>query len=305
MNKLLFICSPSYSGSTLLTILLDEHPEIATLGELKASAFGDIYRYECSCGQLLRECTFFRQLEAQVKVGSGLDFSVLDWRTHFVSSDVIARRLINPMLKGPGFELLRRIGIRTSASAQSALAETTCRNRALINATLHMNQASVFLDGSKDPIRAKYLIDTGAWDVRVILLVRDGRGVTHSYMRHEGVSMDYALEEWKKKISEMHRLASLVGTGSMVVRYEDLCSAPLDTLNGILDFAGLTRLQQLNFPILHENRHILGNAMRLRDIESVQVDEKWRTGLPEQDLQYFYQRAGRINEGFGYPTDSA
>ena len=42
MTDLVYILSPSYSGSTLLTFLLNTHPEIATIGELKAQALGNL-----------------------------------------------------------------------------------------------------------------------------------------------------------------------------------------------------------------------------------------------------------------------
>ena len=35
--------------------------------------------------------------------------------------------------------------------------------------------AEAFLDGSKDPIRLKFLLDAGLWDVKVVHLTRDGR----------------------------------------------------------------------------------------------------------------------------------
>ena len=54
MTDLIYIMSPSFSGSTLLTFLMGAHPSVATVGELKATSLGDIDEYDCSCGSRIR-----------------------------------------------------------------------------------------------------------------------------------------------------------------------------------------------------------------------------------------------------------
>lgn len=50
MTKPVYITSASCSGSTPLTFLFGAHPDIATAGELKAIAMGDIEEQDGSCG---------------------------------------------------------------------------------------------------------------------------------------------------------------------------------------------------------------------------------------------------------------
>ena len=57
MIPCLYVASPSYSGSTLLTMLLAEHPEVATIGEMKGGQ-EDLSSYRCSCGALFAACPF-------------------------------------------------------------------------------------------------------------------------------------------------------------------------------------------------------------------------------------------------------
>ena len=68
MNKLAYILAASHSGSTLLSMLLGSHQQIATVGELKLStkAIGDIDRYRCSCGQFIRRCDFWQKIAANM-----------------------------------------------------------------------------------------------------------------------------------------------------------------------------------------------------------------------------------------------
>ena len=74
-----YIASPSYSGSTLLTFLLAAHPEVASIGELKASAMGDADAYTCSCGAPIRRCPFWRRVCDEL-ARRGLDFDLDDFQ---------------------------------------------------------------------------------------------------------------------------------------------------------------------------------------------------------------------------------
>jgi len=57
MMRLAYILAASHSGSTLLSMLLGSHPQIATIGEMKLSPGGirGLNCYHCSCGEFLRQ----------------------------------------------------------------------------------------------------------------------------------------------------------------------------------------------------------------------------------------------------------
>ena len=61
MKDFIYITSASFSGSTLLTFLLNTHPEIATIGEMKGDSM-DVERYRCSCGDPIGRCPFWQRL---------------------------------------------------------------------------------------------------------------------------------------------------------------------------------------------------------------------------------------------------
>ena len=301
-RKLLYIAAPSYSGSTLLTILLDCHPEITTVGELKASAFGDIETYPCSCGQRLLDCPHWNRFESLVRERQE-SFRLSSWNTHFGSdANDISSKVVRAELRGAWFECVRDVALSIWPAAQRRLHRILDVNRACIDAQTQIADAPVFLDGSKDPIRAKYFARYASdYDLYLINLVRDGRGVTNSYMRHESVPIGTAIDQWQSKVIEMQRLARIVGdTHHREIRYEDLCREPLETLNAILEFTGLDPLQELPLPLRADERHILGNTMRLKDISAVLQDEKWRTSLTSTDLETFARRAGTLNASLGY-----
>ena len=297
--RLLYITSPSYSGSTLLTILLAEHTAISTVGELKASAFGSIEQYNCSCGRLLRECAFWQDIESRVRTEDP-SFNLHNWRTHFRPESGMARKVLGSGLKAPSFERIRDLAVRLLPGVAQTKQRILENNERVVSAVVAATNTSAFIDGSKDPIRARYLLQSKLWETSVITLIRDGRGFCASYMKHMSAPIGEAISEWKAKVLEMEHLQKIAGRRSIVVRYEDLCDEPLTVINRILNAAGLEPLTSIDFPISKTNRHIFGNAMRLREIEAVVTDEKWRSALTPEDLEQFYTEAGEINERYGY-----
>jgi len=297
-RQLTYIMSPSYSGSTLLTLLLADHPDIATVGELKASAMGDISTYYCSCGELLTACPFWDKVQ-QMMLGQGKKMSFDNFNTHFQDSrNPLPNRLFRAALRGPLFETARKIGFLLSSSARKTKQKIIIQNQALIEIICTLQQAETFLDDSKDPIRLKFLLEAGLWDIRVINLIRDGRGGTNSYMRHQQTNMAEAAREWLHTQQECDRMAAILGSNRcLTVHYENLCLEPARVLAAIYDFLGLP--QKTN-PISSRIKHILGNQMRLGSLQDIRLDKKWKQILTADDLQTFADIAGELNHLHGY-----
>src|SRR5688572_27934431 len=62
-----YLTSSPFSGSTLFSFLVNSHPQIATVGEMTGPiASQDPDKYRCSCGEKIRECTFWLQITAKM-----------------------------------------------------------------------------------------------------------------------------------------------------------------------------------------------------------------------------------------------
>ena len=290
---LAYIASPSFSGSTLLTFLLAGHPDIATVGELKCQALGDVDHYDCSCGTRIRDCPFWSRLQRRL-AERGTDFRLDDFGTHFrCRTKPVLDRILRARVRGPAFEHLRRTALRLVPGGRRLVRDRVEHNARIIEQVMDMRNARIFLDASKDPVRAEYLIESGRFDVFIIHLIRDGRGTAYSYMRHDGMTMADATREWKRTHAECSRLLRLVpAIRGLVVRYEDLCADPGGTVAGIVEFLGLAP-----HPLIERfqsvEHHIVGNAMRLTSSGQIRLDEKWRTLLTREELHTFERVVGR------------
>lgn len=294
---ILYILSPSYSGSTLLTFLLATHPDIATIGELKASALGDISVYHCSCGALLTECGFWKQVKTGIQaLGGDLDFN--DFGTHFRRAPAYFRRLINLAVRSPAVAVPSNALLKLAFG--SRLNRILVQNDRLIQVISRVQNGRVFLDGSKDPERLKQFLDRMGDRVKVLHLIRDGRGVTNSFMRHYQTTMPIAVKEIVKTNLACNRVMEMVPkSNGLRLRYEDFCKAPEASLASIFRLAGLnpTPARRRSEPA---EFHILGNAMRLEFGKPIKLDEKWRASLTPEDLRIFYSVAGDMNKDYGY-----
>lgn len=58
-----FLASMPYSGSTLFSILVNSHPQIATVGEMTGPKWSvNPETYLCSCGQRIKDCAFWQEV---------------------------------------------------------------------------------------------------------------------------------------------------------------------------------------------------------------------------------------------------
>jgi len=301
VRDLVYILSPSYSGSTLLTFLLGTHPHIATIGELKATAMGDVDKYVCSCGALIRQCPFWRRVTAELS-RHGVQFDVSDFGTHFAAhAHWLADRLLRARVRGPAFELARTVGIQLQPRCRSTVRRVLEKNQALIEVITKIQRGRLFLDASKDPVRLKHLLESRYWNIKVIHLIRDGRGTSYSYMRHHKAPMAKAARAWHLHQTECDRMIGrLPQNSSIKVHYEHLC---VDRKRELARIFRCLRVDPSEWvrDFRSNEHHILGNnPMRLAPTAAVVLDERWRAALTPQELRVFDAVAGKLNRVYGY-----
>lgn len=296
---LIYILSPSFSGSTLLTTLLAQHARVASVGELKASAMGPVDAYFCSCGERFLDCSFWRELQS-VLVAKGDDFRFDNFGTHFTNGPGLSEKVIGASVRGPLFETLRSALLRWFPPIHHVWQARIDRIHTVIDAIMHLQGGDVFLDSSKDCVRLQHMIRTRRWTVKVIRIDRDGRGVVNSIKKRHQVDIDVAIREWKYAIREQDYLwPSLPDEDKLLIRYEDLCQEPQAELARIEAFTGIAGLIdcQSSEP---SPSHLLGNPMRTASALDIRLDEKWRHELVASELTKFETKAGSANRNLGY-----
>lgn len=304
MTDVLYIMGHGYSGSTLLTFLLGSHPQVATIGELGISEHAKSQtapeQYLCSCRSPVRECGFWRRVRREMGE-RGHDFDVWDSDLLFrVRDGGLSDVILRAVQRGPILETARRIGIRVVPRARRELSRILSRIEALAEIVTGIQGGRVFLDSSKRPERAMFMCRISSFDMRVIHLVRDGRAVSWSNMRHLGLEPEAAADSWlgDNRAAEKARRYFPAGRW-MTLRHEDLCADPPATLSRIHSFLGLPPEPAIpDFRTVEH--HVIGNRMRLSPSSEIRLDERWKTALTPGQMAAIDRRVAALNRSYGY-----
>ncbi len=319
---LCYLLGASHSGTTLLAMLLGAHRDCCTVGQLGADGIPDPERYRCSCGRRIGECSFWSEVSARMR-GRGVDFDIANPGTsiHALESNYL-RRLLSPLHRGPVLEAIRDAALTLSARWRSHLASTQRRYAALVNALGEVSRAKVIVDSSKTGVRLKYLLRNPDLEVKVIWVIRDGRGVALTYLDPlnfadarspelraggfgggrdgEQKPIARAAREWRRSNEEAECVvANLSRSRWMLARYEDVCSNTHATLRSICAFLGLAP-ECINLDFRSRTQHVVGNGMRLDSSPEIRLDERWRQHFGINDLAVFDRIAGNLNRRYGY-----
>jgi len=296
---LIYILSPSYSGSTLLTFLLGQHPAIATIGELKGTAMGDVQEYLCSCGARILECEFWVRVRCSAKE-QGIELDLAHYDTHFGSDNTYFGRLANMSVRGKLLERIRSGLLQIVPGYTRYVDNLIDRNASLMQIIMREQNGKIFLDGSKDPRRLSHFLESLEFNVKVIRLFRDGRGVSNSFAANERLTYGGGIETWIRASDQIDRIFdNIPPENSIVVKYEDLCLGTKHVLLVLTEFIGIGEVpMKKEIPL--KSSHINGNKMRLAGTADIKLNEKWREQLTASDLDLFERKAGQRNRTYGY-----
>lgn len=318
---LVYILAASHSGSTLLAMLLGAHPQAVTVGELSPSNIGDLAQYRCSCHARFLECAFWQRV-AGALAAHGADFALDDFHTRYQAvSGPLAQRLLRPLHRGPLLETLRDAALSLCPSWRAAYPRLRDNNRALIDVLREISGRSVVIDSSKSAVRLKFLLRIPDLDIKVVRLIRDGRGVALACVDPERFadaadpglrgrrsaerrSLAVAAHEWRRSNDEAECLLARLDRRRWIdVRYERLCSDPEAVLHDVFSFLGLDPARRVR-DFRTAEHHVLGNGMRLDTTSDIRLDERWRTELTREDLAVFERIAGKLNRAYGYVSST-
>jgi len=295
---LVYIHSAAHSGSTLLARQLARHPDVATVGELTGTVARAQPGYQCSCGAELVSCHFWQQVSAAMR-RRGFSYSATTAETDIRKAPTPAlRRLLKPLHHGPLLEAVRDLGVLLLPGGRAHLRRQQELKTALMESVLECTGKPVLVDSSKTGLQLKYHLRNPRLDVKVIWLVRDGRGVAFSITRNQGASLPTGARDWRRSNEEALVMARRLDPSRwMQVRYEALCAEPERTLEELWRFIGVApRATEAAVPTLH----VLGHPSRLSGAVEIRLNEKWRTALSPADLGTFEAVAGPLNRDLGY-----
>lgn len=300
-----YIAGAGRSGSTVLNVILGSHPCIEGVGELtNLVEQGWDQAHYCSCGERVPSCSFWKEVRREwaARLGGDEDlerYSALQHR-------------FEPLRRRPWAALSG--GFRTAA-----FDDFSRRTAALFAAIRTVSGKPVVADSSKNPLRALALEQMPGIDLRVVHLVRDGRGVAQSLKRSYGKDVRQGIQRdmpgrpvWRSALFWLlvNRLAdrlrrTVAPERSLLLRYEDLTADPGEALRRVGDVVGLDVLPLIEAlageEALPTGHVVAGNRLRMARAVRLRLDEEWRRSLSARDQRIFSRIAGADLRRYGYP----
>jgi len=294
--SVLFIGGPSRGGSTLLDRMLGQIEGIAAVGELRYIwERGFMQRRYCGCGQPFWKCEFWqaviRDALGQVKPEDGTRYFRL---ARSVDRPRYIPLMVSPWIN-PDFE--RR------------LREYQGLMLVLYRSIQKISGAELVVDSSKEPASAYMLSAIPEIRLHLVHLVRDSRGVAHSWMRHKLIrpGADPSLDEsymnrigpvrsawaWGYRNLAIELLGSRwawwrqgadLACSYTLLRYEDLVRHPAHSLEKALSALGQENADlsfiQGKIVKLSATHTVFGNPMRFQHGPlELMLDEDWRRAM--------------------------
>jgi hypothetical protein len=282
--KVLYIAGVGRSGSTLLERMLGALPGSVNAGEVNA-IFSRVASQDqrCGCGEPFARCRFWSAVGERAFGG----WSAITPQMARLQPRVVRQRHVPRLATGLAGAAYRR-----------ELAEYLDVHRRLYHAVAEVAGAELVVDASKSTAQLFALRRIDGLDLRVLHLVRDPRGVAHSWTK-SGLHKPQSAHGDTMGTYSPHRLAVLwaalelecsvlgaVAPHSARVRYEDLVDRPRQTLTQGLAGVGLPpRPGDLDHVgdhsvVLGPSHGVAGSRTRFTTgrIE-LRVDDAWRSAL--------------------------
>ncbi len=298
--KIAYITSSAYSGSTLLTFILNSHPQIGTISEFDImSEIKNNSDYRCSCGDKIRKCKFFKKLKIKLNnAGMNFELDEMDLMFNLFENESINRYCTQklPLIHSNTMESVREKILQLAPSYKQFLQNMHSRNSLFMQAVLELQSSSVFLDANKNPYRIKRLSEKH--DVLPIYLFKNGIAGAYSFYTKEKYKKSYlgfkqACNTWFLEQITINRVIQNEQPVKFIsLSYGDMCNSTQETANKIFELCGLQSHDISNFH--DEEHHIIGNSMRISNVNKIVEREDWKDNLTQKDIDHYKQAYDRF-----------
>ncbi|MBW2107272.1 MAG: sulfotransferase [Deltaproteobacteria bacterium] len=306
LRGIIFIASDARSGSTMLDLLLSSHTEIESVGELRHLQEYYTNNESCMCGRPITECHFWSSVEGEVSRDSqfvkhnGLKSLQTKIRKGKHRMHQYLPSFIEIFLIFASKKMATKWGKYFPAVRDAMVTAENCIH--ICEAVSRVSGCPYIVDSSKwaEQFKAVYLLRPDL--IKVIYLVRDGRGVACSQLRRSTLDMKKATLFWVlNNVKIMLMKLTVPNEKVLFVRYEDLCRNRRFEIPRILRFIGVMG-QADDLRVRKVGGHNVGGSPHRFDRrqEEIILDEGWKERLSKADLAVFQRFGASVNRWLGY-----
>jgi len=255
--KRISLLSSSFSGSTLLGIILCQ--------DKRFSSFGDTYLIPgmsdedslCNCGDTIGECKFRNMLGQQLKK-HGLPESMIIKRDLAIPCKIISSRFGGERAVAAYTLAGRLVGYKNIYS------NFYQREANFLSAIEEISDCDFYIDGTKNLVRS-HLFAEGNEHTQLIHLIRHPFAVLHSGATrhaHRGRSIQTQLKNWIFYNQKAKMLCQKYSSRSATIYFDDLVKNPRDVIKELSEKLKLGDLNVDTGNLDPTKTHLIGNRSR-------------------------------------------
>lgn len=285
-SNVIYICSDVRSGSTLIDMILSQHPKITSVGE--GHHFHDFlnnqyYNYKtkeshCTCGEDFHDCGFWQQIISELSLDSSIG-NLKEQQTKYPRFKSKLRRFYvdfrNIILPSSAIRFIES----KSGYYRKVKAITDFRFK-IFGAINKVNNSLYVMDSSKWPEATKLFNVWRKNEVKIIFLKRDIRAIAYSKhtRRPNKTSINNALKDsFKNRLIQNLYQWSVPRSSYITVDYQSFTERPSVELKRIGVFLGLDNCEGLVDQEQLKVKHNLGGSPhRFNDKIKISTDERWK-----------------------------
>jgi len=296
-----YIASPLYSGSTILSMALNMHPSVSTIGEFylcyPLDSVDTPHGYQCSCGAALKDCTYWQTAHRKIreKTGVTVDFFNFPLRPRLARNAVVNRAYV-PLQRNLLIDRANRWIAPVLPGSQKKLREYRARHNIFFPAVFEATESTCFVDSSKSLAYLRLLPElqadnAGTLAIKVIRLTRSIQGTVSSDKSRKPEfdrrDLRRSALRWVEAQSLTTRvLADFPSDSVLMVDYDTFCARPEEELRRIFRFLDLPDVP-VNLDLKSKPHHVVGNTARfLKNFTGIRKDDEWRQLLTPQEIKF-------------------
>lgn len=231
-NNILAISGTGRTGSTILSLLLTQHPDVFNLGQLRDLWKSYDQDLSCSCGRKLSGCPVYSQVLPALS-GENNSKGLAEMR-----------HLMRAFFKAAASRT-DWSDARTLDQLRQDHGDFLTRLDKVIQALRSTTGIHNFVDTSKSPEMALAFSLAEGIKLRVMNLVRDPRAVVCSWHEKKKGKIIGSSRDWARRQRIMESWGRQLGEGFLQVRYEHFASRPKETVENILAWAGFPEYEKV------------------------------------------------------------
>lgn len=288
-HQRVFLLSSSYSGSTLLSLLVNTHPAIAGLGDTYPVQGFEYADEVCTCKRPLKDCPFWDHLIHSVQETDGNIKEFKDLYSYPLSQLPKARSFVG-YINFLFFKSLPSIFIKKLFPVFINM------DKKFVDTILKYDDSSIYFDGSKLLPRLE-IIKKLYPNTKIIHLLKDPRAYIFSCTNKYKKQKNYKIE--LSKWIMYNRIAANYGRQYpekyLRIYYHDLVRYPKASMAKIGDFLNVSsngfKLTNIDF----EQLHLVGNSVRM-NFEGIENKEaQWKNAMPLDVQRYIEQNTKKYD----------